>query len=206
MLAAVARHQPRRWVCVVVNSGTRGLSTETVSSTADGSAPPPLPSTGTKTAKTRSSRMHPRPRKTESYSPHFPELPPSFGRNQMLPVSNSTRALLESIVAQFNAPVRYAFAYGSGVFEQEGYVQQTTTGKDAPMLDFMFAVTHPSHWHSINMQQHPSHYPLHARTLGSDFVSYVQDVRPGVWFNAYVPMNGVVSMTGFFDRKTRSAN
>jgi hypothetical protein len=47
-------------------------------------------------------------------------LPPTFGRNQILPVSNSTRALLEEIVGTFRAPIRYAFAYGSGVFEQEG--------------------------------------------------------------------------------------
>lgn len=62
------------------------------------------------------------------------------------------------------------------------------------MLDFMFAVTHPDHWHSINMQQNPSHYALHARMLGSSFVSKVEDISPGVWFNAYVPMKGVVSL------------
>jgi len=43
------------------------------------------------------------------------------------------------------------------------------------------------------MNQFPSHYPLHARMLGSDFVSRVQDVGPGVWFNTYVRVNGVVS-------------
>jgi translocator assembly and maintenance protein 41 len=106
-------------------------------------------------------------------------------------VSNSTRALLESIVTQFNAPIRYAFAYGSGVFEQDGYAAQSS-GADAPMLDFMFAVTHPAHWHSINMQQHPSHYPLHARALGSSYVSKIEELGPGVWFNAFVPINGVV--------------
>lgn len=68
-----------------------------------------------------------------------------------------------------------------------------TEGK-TPMLDFMFAVRHPDHWHSINMNQFPSHYPLHARILGSDFVSRVQEVGPGVWFNAFVKVNGVVSI------------
>ena len=61
------------------------------------------------------------------------------------------------------------------------------------MLDFMFAVTHASHWHSINMHQFPGHYPLYSRMLGSDFVSRVEDISPGVWFNAFVPMKGVVS-------------
>lgn len=64
------------------------------------------------------------------------------------------------------------------------------------MLDFMFAVTHPAHWHSINMQQHPSHYPLHARILGSSYISRVEEINPGVWFNAYVPMNGVTIKYG----------
>jgi mitochondrial translocator assembly and maintenance protein 41 len=108
-------------------------------------------------------------------------------------VSNSTRALLESIVAKFDAPIRYAFAYGSGVFEQDGYPSETS-GAEAPMLDFMFAVTHSAHFHSINMHQYPSHYPLHARTLGSSYVSRLEEFGPGVWFNAYVPMNGVVSV------------
>lgn len=44
------------------------------------------------------------------------------------------------------------------------------------------------------MNQFPSHYPLHARMLGSDFVSRVQEVGPGVWFNAFVKVNGVVSI------------
>jgi len=64
------------------------------------------------------------------------------------------------------------------------------------MLDFMFAVTHPSHWHSINMTQYPSHYPLHARMLGSSFVTRVEEISPGVWFNTYVPMKGVTIKYG----------
>jgi translocator assembly and maintenance protein 41 len=93
-------------------------------------------------------------------------------------------------VAKFNAPIRYAFAYGSGVFEQDGYVQKE--GAEKPMLDFMFAVTHPAHFHSINMQQFPGHYPLYSRVLGSSYISKVQEIAPGVWFNPYVTIEGVV--------------
>ncbi|CAL1713164.1 unnamed protein product [Somion occarium] len=64
------------------------------------------------------------------------------------------------------------------------------------MLDFMFAVTHASHWHSINMNQFPGHYPLYSRMLGSSFVSRVEDITPGVWFNAFVPMKGVTIKYG----------
>lgn len=99
--------------------------------------------------------------------------------------------LLESIVSRFNAPIRYAFAYGSGVFEQDGYA----SGKK-PMIDFVFAVNHSSHWHSINMSQFPGHYPLYSRALGSDFVSRVQEVSPGLWFNTYVPMDDVTIKYG----------
>jgi len=121
----------------------------------------------------------------------LPRLPKTFGQNQLLPVSNSTRTLLEAIVAQFDAPIRYAFAYGSGVFEQDGY-EEKADKKDGPMLDFMFAVTHSDHFHSMNMQQYPGHYPLHARLLGSSYVSKLEAMGPGVWFNTYVPMNDVV--------------
>jgi translocator assembly and maintenance protein 41 len=103
--------------------------------------------------------------------------------------------MLESVVAKFDAPIRYAFAYGSGVFEQDGYGESTVS---PPMIDFMFGVTHSAHWHSINMQQHPGHYPLHARALGSAFVSRIEDISPGVWFNTYVQINGVVSMNAIF--------
>ena len=146
--------------------------------------PPPLPTT----QRPRTSRLDPSPRRPEhSHNPYLSHLPPTFGKNQFLPVADSTRTLLESIVSKFNAPIRYAFAYGSGVFEQDGYLSAKK-----PMIDFIFAVSHPSHWHSINMSQFPGHYPLYSRALGSDFVSRVQDISPGLWFNAYVPMNDVV--------------
>lgn len=49
------------------------------------------------------------------------ELPKSFGRNQLLPVPDEIRKELEGVLAEFKAPVRYAFAYGSAVFRQAGY-------------------------------------------------------------------------------------
>ncbi|KAJ7505310.1 mitochondrial matrix Mmp37-domain-containing protein [Mycena galericulata] len=172
----------------------RSLTTESLHSTPD--VPPPPPPKNLKPPPRPKSRLYPQPRPAVSHKHQpLPPLPPSFGRNQLLPVSNSTRALLESIVDQFDAPIRYAFAYGSGVFEQDGYPAQSSAA-DAPMLDFMFAVTHPAHFHSINMQQHPSHYPLHARVLGSSYVSSVQEINPGLWFNAFVPMSGVTIKYG----------
>jgi mitochondrial translocator assembly and maintenance protein 41 len=163
----------------------RSLSTDTIPHPTSQPPPPPPPKS------TRQSRLDPAPRRSEhGRIPFLTHLPPTFGRNQLLPVADSTRALFESIVAGFDAPVRYAFAYGSGVFDQAGY-----SSVHPPMIDFIFAVSHPAHWHSINMTQHPGHYPLYARALGSSFVSSVQDINPGLWFNAYIPMKGVVCMT-----------
>ncbi|KAH7878028.1 mitochondrial matrix Mmp37-domain-containing protein [Lentinula edodes] len=190
----------------------RCISTETSSSSSSSdlqNLPPPKHPDSLSKPKARSS-LYPRPRRSRpSHYQPLHDLPPTFGRNQLLPVSNSTRALLESIVAQFDAPIRYAFAYGSGVFEQDGYGASATTSPvtgvtsvhepidpNAPMLDFMFAVTHPAHFHSINMHQHPSHYTLHSRILGSDYVSAIQAITPGVWFNTLVPMNGVTIKYG----------
>lgn len=163
----------------------RSLSTEILPSSAS-QLPLPPPIATKHPAKPRA-RLSPAPRPAVSHRHQvLPHLPPNFGQNQLLPVSNTTRALLESIVADFEAPIRYAFAYGSGVFEQDGY----TPDPKGPMLDFMFAVTHPAHFHSINMTQHPSHYALHARLFGSSFVSNVQQMSPGVWFNAFVKTKG----------------
>ncbi|KAI0057833.1 Mmp37-domain-containing protein [Artomyces pyxidatus] len=187
MLSAVIR-APRRRILIPL----RSLSSETTTS-ADTQNPPPPPSKHP-TAKPRTStRLSPAPRPAVAHRRQaLPNLPATFGRNQLLPVSNTTRALLESIVADFEAPIRYAFAYGSGVFEQDGY----PIDKNGPMLDFMFAVTHPAHFHSINMTQHPSHYALHARTLGSSFVTKVQEIGPGVWFNAFVQTKGTTIKYG----------
>lgn len=51
------------------------------------------------------------------------QLGPSFGKNQIIQVDDAVRKELEAIVATFKAPIRYAFAYGSGVFKQTGYTK-----------------------------------------------------------------------------------
>ena len=182
-------HAPRRRI-VSTLTPLCSLSTESTPTPSTDTLQPPPPPPKHPTAKQRT-RLSPSPRPS---IPHrhqaLPHLPASFGKNQLLSVSNSKRALLESIVSDFNAPIRYAFAYGSGVFEQDGY--QTEKGAP-PMLDFMFAVTHPAHFHSINMAQHPSHYAMYARTFGSSFVTRVEEFGPGVWFNAFVKAKGRVS-------------
>lgn len=46
---------------------------------------------------------------------------PDFGTNQYMNINEELKQQLKDVVSQFNAPVRYAVAYGSGVFHQSGY-------------------------------------------------------------------------------------
>ncbi|ORZ23414.1 mitochondrial matrix Mmp37 [Absidia repens] len=64
------------------------------------------------------------------------------------------------------------------------------------MMDFIFGVSHPGHWHALNMQQNPHHYSG-LRLLGSNTISKLQDnVGAGVYFNPYVEINGIVIKYG----------
>ncbi|KAM0749921.1 Mmp37-domain-containing protein [Meredithblackwellia eburnea MCA 4105] len=158
-------------------------------------SPPPLhvPSPST----TTSAQAEPSP-SSSSQSPQSPrqlrrtitsvdQLPTKFGRNQIIEIPQEVKKELESVVNSFKAPVRYAFAYGSGVFRQKGY-----TESDKPLLDFVFAVSHPSHWHAVNMAQNPHHYSPLMRFLGSDAVAWMQEKGLGasVWFNVDVEVEG----------------
>lgn len=60
------------------------------------------------------------------------------------------------------------------------------------MVDFIFGVSHPGHWHALNIQQNPHHYSS-LRHLGSGAVSLLQEkVGAGVYFNPYVEVNKMV--------------
>ena len=117
------------------------------------------------------------------------------------------------MLRQFHAPIVYCFAYGSGVFPQDNSSHSISeeefravhphppealvkSQKGSPkMIDFIFGVSHTQHWHSINMKQHRDHYSGIA-SLGSGFVSRVQDWGAGVYFHPYVEMNGMLIKYG----------
>lgn len=146
----------------------------------------------------------------------FKDLPhANFGVNQHIPFDAEFKEVLKSIPWQFRAPIRYAFAYGSGVFPQSKSSGTVPTPEEiraihpkAPlavqraqdgspkMIDFIFGVSHTQHWHSLNMKQHRDHYSSLA-SLGSGAVSYVQDkMGAGVYFNPYVVVNGILIKYG----------
>ena len=62
----------------------------------------------------------------------------------MLKVPDSTRALLEEITHSFDAPIRYAFAYGSGVFTQKGYSETDVCSMGGSQYSIGFLLTHSS--------------------------------------------------------------
>lgn len=56
------------------------------------------------------------------------------------------------------------------------------------MIDFIMAVTHPQHWHSLNMAQHPRHYSLLSRMLGGFGIGLVQPLGAKIWYNPYIKL------------------
>lgn len=56
------------------------------------------------------------------------------------------------------------------------------------MIDFIMAVTHPQHWHSLNMAQHPKHYSLLSRLLGGIGIGLVQQRGAKIWYNPYIKL------------------
>ncbi|KAK9472569.1 mitochondrial matrix Mmp37 [Dipodascopsis tothii] len=123
----------------------------------------------------------------------FSQLPRHFGVNQHIPIDDELKENLRRTLWLFRAPIRYAFAYGSGVFSQGALYKSGAVQK--PQIDLIFGVTHTEDWHARNMQQHPAHYSF-LRRLGSGAVGYVQDLGAGVYFNPYVELNGLVIKYG----------
>lgn len=141
----------------------------------------------------------------------FSELPSkNFGVNQHMVINEEFKEALRQILWKFRAPIRYAFAYGSGVFSQTATASsESEPGHPAPpqairnvqqgkgkMIDFIFGVSHTQHWHSLNLQEHRDHYSA-LGALGSGAVSAVQDKwGAGVYFNPFVTVNGTLIKYG----------
>ncbi|KAG0197317.1 Mitochondrial translocator assembly and maintenance protein 41 [Mortierella sp. GBA30] len=159
--------------------------------------PPPLPNKNKNSNNVRTTTTV-RPRRPNyirdfEVPPDMSRLPPKFGDNQHIDIDDAMWEQLKSVVDSIHhkAPIRYAFAYGSGVFAQKGY-----DGKKKPMVDFIFGVSHPQHWHSLNIQANPHHYSMLGR-LGSKAVATAQErFGAGVYFNPFVEINGMTVKYG----------
>ncbi|KAJ3238713.1 Mitochondrial translocator assembly and maintenance protein 41 [Chytriomyces hyalinus] len=105
---------------------------------------------------------------------------------------------LQHILQHFDAPIRFAAGYGSGVLKQDGYGIKPNV--KPPMVDLIFGVTHPEHWHSLNLRQNPSHYSF-VSALGAKSVTALQEKwGASMYFNPDVLIGeqrikyGVISM------------
>ncbi|KAF9186860.1 Mitochondrial translocator assembly and maintenance protein 41 [Haplosporangium sp. Z 767] len=165
-------------------------------STVNTSGPPPPPP---QVVHAQQPQVFKRPQRRPNFildfevPPDMSRLPPKFGDNQHIDIDGEMWERLKSVVDSIHhkAPIRYAFAYGSGVFAQKGY-----DGKQKPMVDFIFAVSHPQHWHSLNLQANPHHYSLLGK-LGSKAVATTQErLGAGVYFNPFVEVNGMTVKYG----------
>ena len=122
---------------------------------------------------------------------------------------------LRQILWQFRAPIRYAFAYGSGVFPQTASSSSSSSIHPNPtpaiietqkgtgkMIDYIFGVSFTEHWHSLNLHQHRDHYST-LGSLGSGILRRVQDNwGAGVYFNPYITVNGTLIKYGVVNLDT----
>jgi len=148
----------------------------------------------------------------------FSELPHRFfGTNQHIRINEDFKETLRQVIWQFRAPIRYAFAYGSGVFSQgaSSSLPQNLSPHPHPpeavtkwqqdggkMIDFIFGVSYTEHWHSINLQDHKDHYSF-LKWGGSGPISRIQDnLGAGVYFNPYIITNGIMIKYGVVNLDT----
>ncbi|KAF9934666.1 Mitochondrial translocator assembly and maintenance protein 41 [Linnemannia zychae] len=149
--------------------------------------------TGTFTATSPVRQRRPNYIRDFEVPPDMSRLPPKFGDNQHIDIDDAMWQQLKGVVDSIHhkAPIRYAFAYGSGVFAQKGY-----DSKKKPMVDFIFGVSHPQHWHALNLQANPHHYSFLGK-FGSKAVTTTQErFGAGVYFNPYVEVNGMTIKYG----------
>lgn len=88
------------------------------------------------------------------------------------------------IVGNFPKGIQMAFAYGSGVFKQEGHNDMSKN-----MLDFIFVVDDPVSWHRENIKWNKKHYSC-LKFLGPNYLSRFQNYYgAGVYFNTLIPVD-----------------
>ena len=102
----------------------------------------------------------------------------------------------------FNFPsIRFAFAYGSAVFAQQGRAKVLNQmlyryidlffikGK---MLDMVFAVDDTEFWHAENLRRNPCHYSA-IKYLGTGTIKNIQNRACRVYYNPLVKIDDQVN-------------
>ncbi|KAM9981799.1 hypothetical protein ACTFIY_004112 [Dictyostelium cf. discoideum] len=107
-------------------------------------------------------------------------------------------------------PIKYGFAYGSGVISQKGYNRNgdgsTSTEnpskkeEQSPMIDLIFAVENSTKWHSLNLVNNQSHYSF-LGLMGAHIVAKVQFMNAKIYFNTLLEHNGIKFKYGVIEYK-----
>ncbi|KAK5577973.1 hypothetical protein RB653_002921 [Dictyostelium firmibasis] len=124
--------------------------------------------------------------------------------------SNTTLETQERIngLLKLFPPIKYGFAYGSGVISQKGYnrnedgstTTEDPTKKESPMIDLIFAVENSTQWHSLNLVNNLSHYSF-LGLMGAHIVSKVQFMGAKIYFNTLLEHNGIKFKYGVIEYK-----
>jgi len=111
--------------------------------------------------------------------------------------SSSTTSFFTQVLDSFPLERSLVFAYGSGVFRQEGHKDTRDN-----MTDFIFAVHDTEQWHKENMALHPSHYSTMARLMGVTAVKKCQEEWGArLYFNTLVPWGEGMIKYGVINKK-----
>lgn len=110
-----------------------------------------------------------------------------------------SKQILGKVITKFNAPIAYAFAYGSGVFKQKGYENE----KKKPLVDYVFAVDDPLEWHRLNFKQYSNHYSgLGKMSHSAKILSMIQeDYGAKIYYNTFVEMENMKIKYGVISTK-----
>jgi translocator assembly and maintenance protein 41 len=96
-----------------------------------------------------------------------------------------------SIIKKFPCEnIKYAFAYGSGVFTQLNNNAAATKdkGKSSNMIDFVFVVNNSIKFHTENLKMNKSHYSF-LKCIGPYYISIFQDNIPAsCYYNTLIPI------------------
>jgi len=118
-----------------------------------------------------------------------PTIPDIGDKKKVDDAVSKSKQILGKVITKFNAPIAYAFAYGSGVFKQKGYENE----KKKPLVDYVFAVDDPLEWHRINFEQFQQHYSgLGKMSHSSKILSAIQeDYGAKIYYNTFVEMENM---------------
>lgn len=107
----------------------------------------------------------------------------------------NVKPLYYRILSKFPQNLSLGFGYGSGVKKQAEEITNiniqecAATASPPKMIDLMFTVENPYHWHAQNIVNNPSHYSF-MRSLGSNFIAkYQESYGAKIYFNTLVPVD-----------------